>query len=522
MAGRKLLTGLLCVLPDNKIVEDIHGRIRIEAKSHPNAKLTANRIQEIVVRSNVFESRGIRHAAALSRDVFARNYKSYKRVSLSRNHFCQKHQMHPRWIRLVGKRSWKPMTEEGSHSSQAAFRWLIGRPQGETLEKALFSRLVFPFVVIRSAGLAYASLGNASWAVLAWPLALVDGGFVFQQAAGVCWVHVTDPSQWEVIDIEGVVSASVGVVMKPVHDPLPLIQYFASRYPLSSKINFQDVCRIAVHLGIADVPAAAAQSRDQLMKSICEHFGDLYEPKKKSEICSSESLGMLDEAVFDELDRTEQLEFPDIDKTIRQRKARRVAASFKFEKAVEKGKAKAKKRKAKTGNAARAKRQRRQGAENEAPGEDDPPGQPEVDAGFEVEPVVPLVVPPMPAVEVLPAAVDAAADDAPAPAAAVGAARGALVRHHEGYIPWEELVCEICGVVAGQYKLERMPGGRDQPTWHMRVRQRETMEWASRAPLLRSRRTSVVGDENQFALTWIQSNRHCHPAAAAAAADSGV
>jgi hypothetical protein len=184
------------------------------------------------------------------------------------------------------------------------------------------------------------------------------------------------------------------------------------------------------------------------MKSICEHFGDVYELTKKNP--DSDNVGMLDEAVFDELDKTEQQEFPDIEKQIKQRKARCVAASFKFEKAMDKkakglAKAKAKKRKAQTGNAARAKRQRRRGAEDEPAAEHDQPEEGEEPEEVEVaaeeveamEPVVPdLPVPAVPAVEV-PHAV-------PAAPVAVGAARGALVRRHEGYIPWEEAVCEIC------------------------------------------------------------------------------
>ena len=506
MAGRKLLTGLLCVLPDNKIVEDIHGCIRKEAKSHPNAKLTNSHLQEIIVRSNVFESRGIRHAAALSRDVFATKYRSFKRVALSRNHYCQKHKMLPRWIKLVGRRTWKPLTEEGCHLSQAAFRWLLNRPQGEKLEKGLFSKLAFPFVVIRSAGLAYASLGNAAWAVLAWPLISVAGGYVFQPAAGVRWLHVTDPSQWEVIEVEGAFKPSMGIVMNQVGEPLPLIRYFALRHPHSNKIAFQDVCRIAVHLGcFDDAQAAAAQSRDQLMKRICEHFGDVYEPKKPG--VDVADVGVLDEAVFEEMDKSEQLEFPEIDKKLKQQKARRAAASFRFEKAKAKAKAKPRKRKAQPANA-RAKRQRaaaEEPAAEAAPHDDAAEGPAEAEAMELAPPAVP-VPPPVPAavpeVEVLPPAAVAAADAAPA--------RGALMRHHEGYIPWEDSLCEICNQVAGQFKLENMPGGRDQPTWHMRVRQPETMEWAARAPLLRSRRTSVVGESNVFALEWIQQNRHCH------------
>ena len=227
--------------------------------------------------------------------------------------------MAPRWIKIVGRRTWKPLTEEGCHLSQAAFRWLLNRPQGQKLENALFSKLAFPFVVICSAGCAYASLGNSAWAVLAWPLISVAGGYVFQAEAGVRWLHVTDPSQWEVVEVEGVFKPLMGIVMNQVGEPLPLIRYFALRHPRSNKINVQDICRIAVHLGCFDAQAAAAQSRDQLMKSICEHFGDEYEPKKIAAYV--EDVGdAWDEMVFEEMDKVDQLEFPEIAKKLKQRK----------------------------------------------------------------------------------------------------------------------------------------------------------------------------------------------------------
>ena len=415
--------------------------------------------------------------------------------------------MTPRWIKLVGRRTWKPLTEEGSHLSQAAFRWLLNRPQGEKIEKGLFSKLVFPFDVVRSAGVAYASLGNAAWAALAWPLTSVEGGYVFQPTAGVRWLHVTDPSQWDVIEVEGAFRPSMGIVMNQVGEPLPLIRYFVLRHPHSNKLAFQDVCRIAVHLGCFDAQAAAAQPRDKLMTSICEHFGDVYEPKKPE--ADAADVGVLDEAVFEDMDKTEQLEFPEIDKKLKQQKARRAAACFKFEKAKAKAKAKPGKRKAQPANA-RAKRRRaaEEPAAETAPHDDGAAGE-HADDGLEpddelVPPAAP-VPPPVPAavpeVEVLPSAAVAAADGAPV--------RGAVLRHHESSIPWQESRCEICNQVAGQFKLEAMPGGRDQPTWHMRVRQPDTMDWAARAPLLRSRRTSVVGESNEFALEWIRQNRHC-------------
>ena len=56
--GTFVLKGVLMVLPDNKIVEDCHQTVRVEAKSHhPNQKMTVPRVQSCVMNSNVFSAR---------------------------------------------------------------------------------------------------------------------------------------------------------------------------------------------------------------------------------------------------------------------------------------------------------------------------------------------------------------------------------------------------------------------------------------------------------------------------------
>jgi len=64
--GRHLLTGALANLPDNKIVEDIHGSLRIASKGNSNDKLSNVTIQEIINHTHVIEARNIRHAPAIT------------------------------------------------------------------------------------------------------------------------------------------------------------------------------------------------------------------------------------------------------------------------------------------------------------------------------------------------------------------------------------------------------------------------------------------------------------------------
>ena len=540
VAGRKLLTGLLCTLADNKIVEDLHGDVRKESRSNPNAKLTPVHIQEILCRSSVLEARGINHAAKPTRDSFSAEFRATKWQPLTRKFYCQKHKMSPRWIQIAGRRSWKSLYEEGSHQSQAAWQWLLNRTADEALECALFSKLVQPFIIIlkqdaNGVEAAWASLGNACWAVLAWPLVPASGGqhrYAFSPRCGATWIHITNPSAWRVAQVQGCMS-SEGIVMDRLEEPMPLIRYFATTFPDSAKLSFKDVVRIAVHLGI-DNPGG--NSRAEILKLICAHFGDEYVPRKRTEQKQGLSASWLDAAVFEDLDKTEQLEFKDIAKEISKNKDRESAAAFRF---VEAKKRKAKKnepgagagpkkkaRKSKKKSAAQAEgvgeeesaaAAPHQHDEGEAPGADDAVAA----ADDEVMPP-PVIIAPAPApppdiaaaVAVPPAMIAPAPAPPPEMAAAVAVppaapgARGPIMRHNEGYLSWEDVQCGGCQAIVGQIKLETLPGGRDAPVWHMRVKENDGT-WAQRNPKRRSARTSVVGDAPDWAKEWCQVNRGC-------------
>ena len=66
--GRHLLMGLLCRLPDNKIVEDIHAPLRLATKGNSNDRLSAHTMQDVINHSTVIESRGIPHNVKVSQD----------------------------------------------------------------------------------------------------------------------------------------------------------------------------------------------------------------------------------------------------------------------------------------------------------------------------------------------------------------------------------------------------------------------------------------------------------------------
>ena len=66
--GRHLLLGLIALLADNKIAEDVHHGLRLASTGNANDKLSSQTIQDIINHSKVIELRGINHDASVSKD----------------------------------------------------------------------------------------------------------------------------------------------------------------------------------------------------------------------------------------------------------------------------------------------------------------------------------------------------------------------------------------------------------------------------------------------------------------------
>ena len=80
------MSGLLCLLPGHKIGKDVDGVIRRESAGNANSKLTSTCIQDVVTRSNAFESRGSSHPAAVTGDVFTCKFMQLKFTPAAHTH----------------------------------------------------------------------------------------------------------------------------------------------------------------------------------------------------------------------------------------------------------------------------------------------------------------------------------------------------------------------------------------------------------------------------------------------------
>jgi len=567
LAGRKLLAGLLWQLPDNKIVEDCHAHIRRESKANANQKLSISRIQDLVLRSGVFESRGINHPAAVTQEVFVRNIKKKTNGFSTTQHRSARHKMSERWTSIMGKRNWNALTEESMHKSAAAWRWLqTFVPGGHVkLDSALFSRLVLPFTLIQNdAGAVYASMGNAVWGALGWPVSPVAVGpdsdetdpdaagmsaYAFDAQGSMTWIHVTNPLEWHVLPMAGARAAG-GIILKQIAAPYSLMHFFLAnrKNPLPSYDELL-MCVKCLNLEFD----SRQPPRKELLKALAVHFGDATIADAESEkpaVAVAED--PLTEFVFEDMDKQEQMEFPEVHRSISQKHVRRRVAEWAeltqpFQKKVIKQAVPKKKRRPPAGGGrgargcgARGRGARGRGARGRGvvicqvpaaavlgPEVEPEPAEPEALLPVPLppaeapgpaqppEPVAPLLaVLPLPAA-VVPPAVDVVVDRNAPVGAVVPPGQPVQKRARAGpvgpLIPWEPICCDVCHVPAGQIKLEPAPGQRDGPSWVMRVRDPATDVWPTQGARFRTRRTSVVGEDDSFAKAWVQKNRTCCP-----------
>jgi len=120
-----ILAAVVKTLPDNKIVEDAHQSVRVEAKANPNQKLKIGTIQSCVMNSRIFSSRNLSHPAKLSKDVFFRNWgKKVASASSKKTFHAKYHRLPEVFGNIFKKKTWMTLSEEQYGKSYAAWQWV--------------------------------------------------------------------------------------------------------------------------------------------------------------------------------------------------------------------------------------------------------------------------------------------------------------------------------------------------------------------------------------------------------------
>ena len=79
LAGSDAVRALLQVFADNKIVEDVHQSLRLDARANANKKMAPRHLEDVMLESKVLESRDIRNPRRLTKEVWCKDYSLARR-----------------------------------------------------------------------------------------------------------------------------------------------------------------------------------------------------------------------------------------------------------------------------------------------------------------------------------------------------------------------------------------------------------------------------------------------------------
>lgn len=122
------LRSILGSLPDAKVVEDVHQRLRVSQQKHSNDVMTRTKIQMIVNQSGVLEERGVKHVGKVTKDSFIAQWPSTKTDFKSKTMMNLKSKTHklPKLMsKMLSKvRTWPALSEANLAASFSAWFWL--------------------------------------------------------------------------------------------------------------------------------------------------------------------------------------------------------------------------------------------------------------------------------------------------------------------------------------------------------------------------------------------------------------
>lgn len=155
---------------------------RRDANANATIKQTLSHINERVLHSGVLEDRKIKHPAAITRNVFVKQFYKTKATRSCNRFYSSKVKLTKKWSKLVIRKTWQCITEDSVHKTAAAWHWLqlyvstSLSTKGISIGSALSSALAQAQLLLCGPdGHVWASLGHAVWGFLAWPVQAHEG-----------------------------------------------------------------------------------------------------------------------------------------------------------------------------------------------------------------------------------------------------------------------------------------------------------------------------------------------------------
>ena len=323
-AGLKLLSGLLKTLADTKIIEDVHGDLRLEAKANPNTKLSALHIQDVIANSKTFSTRKINHSCRVEKEYFVRKLKHTSTDTRAIDYDASRHKMPEEYSRIMGRKTWPTCTEDAMRRSAAAWAWLTSDgcallpvPEGADLDvgASLLSALLHKGLIVQDGeGQVYYSLGQYSRAALCWPLSLTsEAVYTFRQESSTVaeWIFVSDLSLKSITYQAGMWNGCV-VVRATGEEPL----LKASLRKETSQLTVDTMLRLSVLCGL---DYTSQDSRETILERVVRYAGgddeefinDVLDHARKParRVTHLDCEDPLLDAAYDELDEDDKKEY---------------------------------------------------------------------------------------------------------------------------------------------------------------------------------------------------------------------
>ena len=207
--GQRLLRCFLLILPDSRIVEEVHQYLRDLNRNNRNNINNRASLFGAAVHSGVLESRGIPHLKVSKSEFIAKYGERASKKSLKHAFRSQTHKLPERMSKLMLKGDWASPTVETTWEGTAAWLWETVRSAEQPHFAAWYSRILPTHTILATvgddaaSGKLYLCLGSVDHGAMV--LNMVPLGiFCENQLFGVDrhvleLVHITDPTQWLII-----------------------------------------------------------------------------------------------------------------------------------------------------------------------------------------------------------------------------------------------------------------------------------------------------------------------------------
>eukprot|EP00438_Fugacium_kawagutii_P029590 Skav213422 [mRNA] locus=scaffold38:257004:267612:+ [translate_table: standard] len=333
------LKSILGNLPDAKVVEDVHQRLRVSQKKHSNDVMTRAKIQMIVNQSGVLEARGVKHVGKITKDSFIAQWPvtraTFEGKSLM-NLKSKTHKLPKLMSKMLSKvRTWPALSEANLAASFSGWFWLrfyrneslhrnnvkikeiVDGLRGLVAQRGYVIQLrdnhqdgTEPFV--------WLVLASLKWAVLVWRLQeSMENPLIFQPDvgadAGVGWLSLHNVTDWVFVPTQNCWNENLGIHFKKLGGTESLIKH-SLRQP--KRFIFNDLVVLAESFGL--VEKGKSCTRAVLLRRLAEHFGDgeedfaqgcLMADGKKSEKDDDEENSAFIDCLLENCDSDERQEY---------------------------------------------------------------------------------------------------------------------------------------------------------------------------------------------------------------------